>query len=77
MTEQKRHATYREDGWKATVEVLEDNSDDEKERYKLRVVETHRKSRLHGAPPDGTEFEASKLRGHPMAGLAFDLTMHE
>lgn len=52
---------YYESGWKAEVEVLEDLSDSEWEKYRLRVIRTLRKG-LFGSAPDGHEFEASARR---------------
>ena len=53
---------YREDDWKAEVEVLEDNSNDKYERYKLKVVKTLRDSRMYKPTPDGEEFEVEKQK---------------
>jgi hypothetical protein len=49
--------TFREDGWVAEVEVLEDTSDTEWERYKLKVIRTLRDSAIVKTPPDGEIFD--------------------
>jgi len=57
---QRRVRTYREDDWKAEVEVLEDNSDSQWERYKLKVIRTLRESRIYKPTPDGTIFDVER-----------------
>lgn len=53
---------YREDDWKAKVEVLEDNSDDKWMKYKLKVIKTIRSSRIYKTPKDGHIFEIVHLK---------------
>ena len=53
---------YREDGWKAEVEVVADNSDAEWTRYTLKVVKTLRDSPLYKSPPDGDVFSVDALK---------------
>jgi len=54
--------TFREDGWRAEVEVLEDTSDAEWERYKLKVLRTLRHSRIFKTPPEGHVFDVCSRR---------------
>ena len=57
---------YREDDWKAEVEILEDNSDEKFSRYKLKVIKTLRASNLYKPTKDGTIFcvDVDKSCGH-------------
>lgn len=55
-------AIYFEDGWKARVEILQDNSDSEWEKYQLKVIETLEDSAIFDTPPDGDVFEVSNKR---------------
>ena len=48
-------AVYTEYGWTAEVEILKDNSDEEKYSYTLRVIRTYADGTL-GSHPDGHEF---------------------
>lgn len=54
---------YREDDWKAEVEVLKNMSDDKYEKHELRVIKTIRKSRMYKTPEDGHIFEVMHLKG--------------
>lgn len=53
---------YREDDWVAEVEILEDNSTDEAESYKVKVIGTIQQSKMYKPTPDGHIFEPYKLR---------------
>lgn len=53
---------FREEGWKAEVNILEDNSDKIWEKYKLEVVKTLRESRFLNTPPDGHIMDVSAKR---------------
>ena len=53
---------YREDDWKAEVEVIEDKSDDQVYCYKLKVIRTLRSSNIFNHTPDGTLFDCSQQR---------------
>ena len=53
---------FREEGWKAQVEVLEDNSDEKWESYKLKVIQTLLDSRIVKTLPDGEIFNVSALK---------------
>ncbi len=63
--EAKRTGIYREDGWVAKVEILEGNSDDEWERYRLKVLETIENYSLFRSPANGTEFTVDKVKDAP------------
>jgi hypothetical protein len=54
---------YREMGWVAEVEILEDNSNSEWKRYKLKVIKTICDSDIVKSPVGGTEFVAEACRG--------------
>ena len=60
---------FSEDGWKAEVEVVEDTSDAEWSRYKLKVIRTLRHSTIHETPEDGTVFDVSNLNGAAYGGM--------
>lgn len=60
---------YREDGWKAEVEVLEDRSDAEWMRYTLKVTRTLRDSPLYDSPPDGDIFWVDWKKGVACGGM--------
>ena len=72
-TETIKQGTYSEDGWVADVEILEDNSDTERLKFKLKVLRTHRFSPIHGHVPEGTEFEVRKLRSAADYGCMWQL----
>jgi len=55
-------AIYSEDGWKAEVEILEDNSDNEWSRYTLKVIRTLFESRFWKSPPDGQVFSVDQRK---------------
>lgn len=70
MSETGKRGVYREDDWKAIVEVLEDTSDNEWKRYKLKVVRTLVESRIYNPTPDGEEFDVCHLRsGGSFSGM--------
>ena len=52
---------YRDLGWKAEVEVLENNSDEQQERYTLRVTRILQRGLLK--IPESSSFEVSATRG--------------
>ena len=56
-------ASYFEEGWEARVHILDDTSDEEFERYKLRVVHTVEESELLGPIEDGKVFDVIQKRG--------------
>ncbi len=56
---QKNLMMYREDDWEAEVEVIEDNSDEKWESYKLKVIRTLRESQMYKPTPDGYIFECA------------------
>lgn len=58
-----KQGIYEESGWVAKVNILEDNSDTEWEKFQLEVVETFHNSPIFGTPPNGHVFEASAARG--------------
>lgn len=60
---------YREDDWIAEVEILEDTSDEDFERYTLKVKRTVRPSRLFRNLPEGSSFGAAKPRSFAAIGL--------
>lgn len=60
---------YREDDWKAEVEVVKDESDETWEKYTLKVLRTVRESRMFNPTPDGTVFNVDKRRGMNYGGM--------
>lgn len=60
---------YCEDDWKAEVEILEDNSDAEWARYKLKVIKTLRESRMYKPTPDGEIFSVDQKKGIGFPGM--------
>ena len=61
---------YREDGGKALVEIVRDDSDDEWERYELRILSIERHPSF--GPADwaaGDEFSCSLKRGVAFGGM--------
>jgi hypothetical protein len=56
---------YKEDDWMALVEILEDLSDDEFDRFKLKVVRTIRPSKIFKPVPNGTEFQVEQRKDSP------------
>ena len=60
---------YREDGWKAEVEVLKDDSDEKFKRYTLKVLRTLRDSPLCKTPPDGEVFNVMQTKGCAYGGM--------
>lgn len=59
-TETKQLARYEEDGYEAIVEILEDNSDEEFERYKLKALKVIRPAFHGGIIEKGKEFEVDR-----------------
>jgi hypothetical protein len=57
ITEPGKTARYAEDGWVAEVEILEDNSDEMKLRYRLKVIKTLADG-IFGRLSDGHVFTA-------------------
>jgi hypothetical protein len=53
---------YEESGWVAEVRILEDNCNEEWERYKLEVTNTLQESPIFGAQEVGHIFEVSAQR---------------
>lgn len=63
MNEQTRIALYREDGAVFKVEILEDTSDAEWRRYKLKILTVLEQSPLYATPfTEGEVFDVSALR---------------
>lgn len=63
---------YQEDDWIAEVEILEDLSDDEYERYNLKVIRTIRESRIYKPTQDGETFTCECNKKYPgMGGWCF------
>ena len=60
---------YREDDWEAEVEVLENNSNDEWFKYKLKVIRTLCKSKRYIPTSDGHIFSVSKRKGNDNFGF--------
>lgn len=58
-----------EDGWIAEVEILEDNSDKEWLRYKLRVIRTLQPPHLYTTPADGEIFSVDRRKGCAFGGM--------
>ena len=56
-------AMYTECGWRAEVEILEDNSNPQKYSYKLKVIKTHADGKF-GRLPDGHVFTAFADKQH-------------
>jgi len=56
-------AIYQEEDWKSEVKILEDNSCDEWERYKLEVVKTIKESSFLKPVKDGHVFEVNYRKG--------------
>jgi hypothetical protein len=50
---------YKEDGWIAKVEIIGDNSDNEWEIYKLRVIKSLKKGLFENLP-DNKEFSVCR-----------------
>lgn len=71
-------AIYREDGWKAEVEILRNKSDTEWERYKLKVIKTIKDSAIVISPQNGHVFECEKKKGVCCGGMwDLELTKEE
>ncbi len=60
---------YREDDWKAEVEVLENNSDAGWMRFKLKVIKTLRPSAIYEPTKDGTIFCVEQMAGVCFGGM--------
>lgn len=63
MSKNVETALYSEEGWEAKVEILENNSNGEWERYKLKVIETLHNSGPFKTPPNGYIFSVSCKKG--------------
>jgi hypothetical protein len=61
-----QYGLYRESGWYARVQILEDHSDVDFERYTLEVVEEANDLQLL---PQGTRFTFARRRGVMFAGM--------
>jgi hypothetical protein len=62
MKPEIKTGTYKEEGWLARVEILEDNSDSEWDRFKLKVLGTIMPSPIFKTPEDGTIFEVDAMK---------------
>lgn len=62
-------AEYHEDGMVCDVTILEDTSDNEWERYKLKVNKVLQSSSIVKDPEVGEEFSVEKARGISCSGL--------
>lgn len=60
---------YREDDWKAEVEILKDESDEKWDRYTLKVLRTLRESKMYSPVHDGTIFTVDHLKGVAFGGM--------
>jgi len=60
---------FTEDDFIAEVEVLEDNSDEEWKKYKLKVLRTIRPSAIYKTIPDGHIFEVSLRKRIAFGGM--------
>ena len=61
QAEANQRAFYTESGWRAEVEILEDNSNADEYRYRLKVVKTFTDGIL-GRLPDGHVFTAFSVK---------------
>lgn len=61
-------AIYKESGWHARVEILEDLSTSEMMHYRLRVIETLRDSPWYPSPENGSEFTVQQVTCGPSIG---------
>ena len=57
-------AMFNEEGWLAKVEILEDNSNEEWEKYKLKVIETIENFGYFKTPENGYEFSVNCKNGY-------------
>ncbi len=55
---------YSEDDWVARVEVVENTSDTDWWRFKLKVLNTIQESTMYGPQENGTEFVADRRRDY-------------
>ncbi len=55
-------AIYKEDDWIAEVKVLENNSTNDWERYKLEVVNTIQESKIYKPTPNGYVFNVEQTK---------------
>lgn len=60
---------YREDDWKAEVEVVKDESDSEWDKFTLKVIKTLLESKMYQPTRDGTVFEVTQLKGVTYGGM--------
>jgi hypothetical protein len=65
--------TYYEDGAALDVTILEDMSNDEFERYRLKVNAVLRSSRIVKDPEIGSEFTCDRLKNCGYAAGMWDL----
>lgn len=54
---------YKEDDWIAQVEIIKNNSNDEWERYALKVISTIQNSKIYVTAMNGDIFEVEQQRG--------------
>jgi hypothetical protein len=54
---------YHEDDWVARVEILEDQSDSKRERYRLKVLCNLRQTMMYRPVEVGTVFDVDRVRG--------------
>jgi len=71
-----KQAEYREDDWKALVEIVEDQCDDEWIKYKLKVIETLHKSRMYKPVEDGHIFEVTCRKDFCSAMIGWHLDIY-
>jgi hypothetical protein len=69
LTRINKIKVYREDDWVAFVEVLEDTSDKEWERYKLKVIKTIKETNIYKPILEGTEFCVEAKKGYFYGGM--------
>ena len=65
--------TYREDDWVAEVEVVENNSDEQWDKFKLKVVKTIQPSQIYKPTKDGTVFDVSARKNAGCCGGMWSL----
>ena len=69
-------AVYTEEDYKVLVEVLEDSSDEEWERFELKAIKTLRHSKIFKPIEDGEVWSVSSNRDYPCYKL-WDLEIKE
>ena len=60
---------YSEEDWKAEVEVVRNDSDEEWDRFTLKVIRTLQPSRIYKSTPDGTVFSVVQRKGFAFGGM--------